>query len=61
MVEAKNPASSMEHRGRGEPVVQPATAEIGRISVAAMVFSENPQKQGKASTCGKQFGEEIRP
>ena len=45
MVEAKNPASSLEHRGRGEPMVQPATAEIGRISVAGIVFLENPQKK----------------
>jgi hypothetical protein len=34
-----------------EPAAQPATAEIGRISVVGIVFLENLQKQGYVSGC----------
>jgi hypothetical protein len=43
-----------------EPVAQPATAYIGRISVAGIVFSQNPQKQGYVSGCVQRLLEKTR-
>jgi hypothetical protein len=44
-------------------MVQPATAQIGRISVAGivfLVFLEYPQEMGYGSSCVQRSGEEAR-
>ena len=42
-------------------MVQPATTdrEVGRISVAGVVFLENPQKQGQGIICVQHCDETI--